>query len=324
MILLLDTAHLSVSSRNACFSVSDGEKSRLIAPKRIEAIVVCAKMNIDSSAFLLAFNTDVPIFYLDKFGAVVGVCRKSNFSNHTQIRRNQALFKIRPEGTEWVKGLVKLKLLGFCQNIRYFGEVLPSRATPNQRALETIERIIDEIKELNSMDLEELEGTLRGKEGVASRHYWASLSSCLPEGIRFEKRSQNPAQDPFNAALNYLYGILYTLVETSTFSVGLDPQMGIFHADQYQKPALAFDLIEPFRNWADRFLFDFFRSQIQEESFYKQKAGGIFLDKRGKAVLIPQFLTYMNRKTTFNGKITTRKGHIQNFAGDLAHQLFML
>jgi CRISPR-associated protein Cas1 len=112
------------------------------------------------------------------------------------------------------------------------------------------------------------------------------------------------------------------LRQSAAYSVGLDPQLGVFHADQYQKPVLAFDLIEPFRHWADRFLFGFVRDTDLGSGSFKITATGIFLDKKGKAMLIPRFLGYMDSRTTFNGRISTRRNHIINFAGDLAHQLF--
>ena len=41
--------------------------------------------------------------------------------------------------------------------------------------------------------------------------------------------------------------MLYAVVEGGLFASGLDPHLGILHADEYNKPTLAFDMIEPFR-----------------------------------------------------------------------------
>lgn len=41
--------------------------------------------------------------------------------------------------------------------------------------------------------------------------------------------------------------MLYSVVEAGLFTAGLDPYLGILHADAHKKPTLSFDLIEPFR-----------------------------------------------------------------------------
>jgi CRISPR-associated protein Cas1 len=59
--------------------------------------------------------------------------------------------------------------------------------------------------------------------------------------INFTSRQKRPAYDPFNVLLNYLYGMLYTAVHLSLLKSGLDPYMGILHADRYgATPTLVF------------------------------------------------------------------------------------
>ena len=81
-----------------------------------------------------------------------------------------------------------------------------------------------------------------GWEGTQSKRYWAAVASALPPAWQFGRRSRRPARNGFNAALNYLYGMLYTIVEQALFGAGLDPHLGILHSDQYDSPTLAFDL----------------------------------------------------------------------------------
>lgn len=324
MILLLDTAGLSVGSRNSCFSVSTVENARLISPKHIEAILITAKVNIDSSAMMLAFSHDVPLYYLDKNGAVTGVCRNATFNNASQIRRAQVWFADHREAVSWVKDLLLLKLKGYESNLRYFMETLPSVSAVVEPLIYSLQSAQIKAEKKEAERVSEIEDYLRGVEGAAGKAYWKGVSHSLPENYRFTERSRNPAQDEFNAALNYLYGILYTWVEKAIYTVGMDPQLGIMHSDQYQKPALAFDIIEPFRYWADRFLFEFFRQEKPDKGYFRRNDSGVYLDKKGKSILIPAFVKYMEDRTLFNDRITSRTGHITNFAGELAQQLFNL
>ncbi|MBW2028434.1 MAG: CRISPR-associated endonuclease Cas1, partial [Deltaproteobacteria bacterium] len=68
----------------------------------------------------------------------------------------------------------------------------------------------------------------------------------------FDGRSRRPAKNPFNAVLNYCYGMLYGLVEKACILAGLDPYIGFLHADDYNKKSLVFDLIEPFRIYGEQ------------------------------------------------------------------------
>lgn len=134
-------------------------------------------------------------------------------------------------------------------------------------------------------------------------------------------RRQHPAADAFNAALNYAYGMLYTTVETALFAAGLDPYLGIFHADQYDKPTLSYDLIEPFRPWADRLVLDLCLADTWPADAFEKTGNEVRLAKTGKAVLIPHLNAHLLEKADFNGRRAPRRTLIYQFAGALADQL---
>jgi CRISP-associated protein Cas1 len=324
MILLLDSPNMHLSVKNALFSLAADDRKKLIAPKKIESIIVTNDLLIDKKAVILAADTDVSVYFLDKMGQTKAVIRSTQFNNASVIRRSQVWMVDTNEGAEWVKGLILHKLEGIETNLRYFAECLPSKVNLVEKALLTLNACKASATELNGNTVKAIRDPLLGYEGSVARVYWEVLSECLPEELKFKGRSKHPALDPFNAALNYLYGILYTIVETSIFTVGMDPQLGIYHADQYQKPTLAFDLIEVFRQWPERFLFDFFRENGFERSFFKFEAKEVRLDTRGKSVLIPLFVGFLSKRTTHLGKINSRRAHIQSYSGDLALKLFNL
>ncbi len=67
-----------------------------------------------------------------------------------------------------------------------------------------------------------------------------SRSSPLTGGPRL-------AANPANALLNYLYALLEGEASVAARIVGLDPGMGVLHADQPNRDSLACDLMEPIR-----------------------------------------------------------------------------
>ncbi len=68
----------------------------------------------------------------------------------------------------------------------------------------------------------------------------------LPE-FRLEGRNKRPPTDPINALLSFTYTLLVKDWTVCLYSVGFDPMMGLYHRPRYGKPALALDMMEPFR-----------------------------------------------------------------------------
>ena len=103
---------------------------------------------------------------------------------------------------------------------------------------------------------------LLGVEGDAAAVYFRAFAGLLaPPGaeklpedrkkgmapFRFETRNRRPPTDPVNAMLSLAYAMLTRHLTVALATVGLDPYRGFFHAPRYGKPALALDIMEPFR-----------------------------------------------------------------------------
>jgi CRISPR-associated endonuclease Cas1 len=99
---------------------------------------------------------------------------------------------------------------------------------------------------------------LLGIEGDAAAVYFRSFASLLkpPDDkpdeaglavFRFEARNRRPPADPVNAMLSLAYSMLARHLTIALAAVGLDPYRGFYHVPRYGRPALALDLMEPFR-----------------------------------------------------------------------------
>jgi CRISPR-associated protein Cas1 len=102
---------------------------------------------------------------------------------------------------------------------------------------------------------------LLGIEGDAAVTYFRAFARLLappapesaagggsgPPEFRFEARNRRPPTDPVNAMLSLAYAMLARHLTVALATIGLDPFRGFFHAPRYGRPALALDLMEPFR-----------------------------------------------------------------------------
>ncbi|GAB4315506.1 MAG: CRISPR-associated endonuclease Cas1 [Candidatus Sumerlaeia bacterium] len=92
---------------------------------------------------------------------------------------------------------------------------------------------------------------LMGIEGLAARVYFPAFGALLAEAagadFDWQGRSRRPPRDPINALLSLGYALLARDMEIAVRAVGLEPMAGFFHAPENGRPALALDLMEPFR-----------------------------------------------------------------------------
>jgi len=98
---------------------------------------------------------------------------------------------------------------------------------------------------------------LLGIEGNAARLYFslfqglvkAEPDETVPAIFRFDfnGRNRRPPRDAVNALLSLGYSLLVKDFTIACYMVGFDPMMGFYHQPRFGRPALALDLMEPFR-----------------------------------------------------------------------------
>ena len=125
---------------------------------------------------------------------------------------------------------------------------------------------------------------IRGLEGAGARSYFAAYCQVYPERFNFTGRNRRPPRDPVNACLSFAYSLLTADALRTLYTCGLDPSIGFYHQPAYGRPSLACDLVEIVRTRADRCIFlDMFRRQVLDSKHFKQRDGGVFLDKEGRS-----------------------------------------
>ncbi len=94
---------------------------------------------------------------------------------------------------------------------------------------------------------------LLGIEGTAAERYFRHFTEMLKTGgdpqlnFDFNCRNRRPPRDPVNAMLSFAYAMLTREWTVTLAAVGLDPYRGFLHQPRFGRPALALDMMEPFR-----------------------------------------------------------------------------
>jgi CRISPR-associated protein Cas1 len=188
----------------------------------------------------------------------------------------------------------------------------------------THEKILDKMQGLISQ-LEAEAGInllwLRRLEALISRWHWAGVAIGLKSQIQIGPRNMRPAKDRFNALLNYLYGTLYGLVEGCQIAAGLDPHISIMHRMDYNTPSLVFDMIEPFRPWADAFAIDLFLEGRWQPDYAEESGDCVLLSPAGKKYILTEWFAWLEQKSPFPKKMVKRRDQVQQLCTALAADL---
>jgi len=319
MQLVLDTPGLELLKKDRTLLIKGEQSSRVISPAKLTSIAITAKVILHTDAVVLCVKNQIPILFFDRIGRANARVWSPYFESIATLRRYQVKFGEGVEASSWMVDLFLLKAEEQIENLRWLN------ARSNRAGLETaIKQIRQQSKAFEGFRdqlLDECSSRMMGVEGAIARVYWQSLGSSLPRQYTFSKRSRQPAEDVFNAALNYLYGMLYAVVEAGLFAAGLDPHLGILHADEYNKPTLSFDLIESFRPWIDRLLMEECLKDSIKTAFFTQNQHGIFLNKEGKAFFIPLFNDFLRSERKYFERQATVRNHVYFLAAQLARRI---
>jgi CRISPR-associated endonuclease Cas1 len=190
-------------------------------------------------------------------------CSAGYGRDDARLRRAQALATTNGTGLGIVGELLEQKL---------HGQAAVAAALPKSdaaiRARAAIDQAAVELKNAGSMQ------QLRLVEAQAARDYFTAWSQVPVSFARADQQrvpdhwhsfgsrvspvtsANRLAANPANAILNYLFALIEAEASLACHAVGLDPGIGLLHADQKARDSLALDLMEPIRPEAERYLLD--------------------------------------------------------------------
>jgi CRISPR-associated endonuclease Cas1 len=222
-------------------------------------------------------DQDAAFVMLDRNGSVLVTTGPARTAD-ARLRRAQALAQQSGVALQIARELIGQKLVGQERLVREKLAVCS--------VADTIARIWAAVSRADSMQ------EIRLLEANAAYAYWSAWHSVrimfskmdlrrvpdhwLTFGSRVSPLSASPrlAVNPANAILNYLYAILEAETRLAAAAVGLDPALGLLHADTQWRDNLACDLMEPVRPQVDAYLLDWITHEVlRREWFFEERNG---------------------------------------------------
>ena len=157
-----------------------------------------------------------------------------------------------------------------------------------------VRRAHDLAASLRALPQAESRDAVRGVEGEAARGYFGALNLLLRPDLRerfaMDGRTRRPPRDRLNALLSFLYSMWVNDCSSACEVAGLDPQVGYLHALRPGRPALALDLVEEFRPFADRLALTLLnRLQVGHADFDEREGGAVLLQGDARKTVVVAF-----------------------------------
>ena len=160
--------------------------------------------------------------------------------------------------------------------------------------------------------------TLLGLEGTAAARYFGAFANLIKQdggakslAFDFNHRNRRPPADPVNALLSYAYTLLAKSWSVTLSAVGFDTYRGFYHQPRYGRPALALDLMEPFRPLiADSTVLQAINNGEVRPSDFVSAAGSVALTSEGRKRFIAAFERRMSHEIShpmFGYRISYRR-----------------
>ena len=243
--LYLNTPGVRVGKSGAVLQVR--EKERLLQEARLGEICQVSLMGnvqISTQAVQALCEAEIPLCYFSMggwfYGITMGLNQKNVFLRRGQFRLSDQDYFTRALARRLVEGKIRNQRTMLQRN----------HVEPKRNTVAGLKEMAERAERAESIE------ELLGIEGNAARLYFGDFTGMIkpdegadPGEFRFdlERRNRRPPKDPVNAMLSLGYSLLAKDLTVACYAVGFDPYIGFYHQPRFGRPALALDLMEPFR-----------------------------------------------------------------------------
>lgn len=259
--VVADGYALQLTVQNGQLNIIDGvgthRRHRTITRSNriVKRIVVLGRSGtITLAALRWCTQVGISVSVIDPDGTLTAASSYPN-PNDARLRRAQASALGTPTGRAIARQLIAAKITGHA-------EILESLEYPNEATLLRTSR--DILTSSPSLELDRI----REIEAFAASIYFSKWSETVSANFAVKERFKVPrhwllpsprqspltykssprkAADPVNAILNYAYALGESIVRHACHTVGLDPALGVMHADKKHRDSMALDILEPLR-----------------------------------------------------------------------------
>ncbi|MBL8747295.1 MAG: CRISPR-associated endonuclease Cas1 [Phycisphaerae bacterium] len=294
VVLQREGIRVGVRGQSVRVTDKEGRLVRDLPLANIESLAVLGGVQVSTQALTVFAEHEVPVAFLTAAGRLVAMMDPLGPTS-AAVRAAQVRGLDRKEkALELARAVTLAKIANQRTLLMRNHAGLPARAASDlQECAAAAERAasIDE---------------LRGHEGHAAAIYFSHFAGMFKEGVReiaerFDAngRQRRPPPDPVNAVLSFGYSMLTNECVAASRLASLEPTLGTLHATRPGRPALALDLMEPFRPLiADSVAVSAFNRGELTEGHFLDTAAGCALTDAGRKGFFSAYGRRMDTEVT--------------------------
>jgi CRISPR-associated protein Cas1 len=249
--LYLNSQGMRVGKSGEVIQVREGDELKQeVRLGEVSQINLLGNVQLSTQAVQAFCSSEVPVCYFSQGGWFYGIT--SGLNSRNVFLRHRQFMSAEHDGI--ALRLSRKLVAGKIRNQRTL--LQRNHIEPPEQPLRLLKALADKAEVATELE------SLLGIEGSAARIYFSEFAGMLkaPEeendahqGQRtqfrfdFTERNRRPPRDPVNALLSLAYSILAKDLTITCYALGFDPYWGFYHQPRFGRPALALDLMEPFR-----------------------------------------------------------------------------
>lgn len=291
VVLQREGLRVGVRGQSVRITDKDGEVVKELPLANIESLAVVGSVQLSTQSLAVFAEQEVPVAFLTGAGRLTAMMDPLGPTS-AAVRAAQVRVLDRPEKTlELARAVTVAKIANQRTLLMRNHAGLPTRVAVDLQDCITAAEHAATIDEL------------RGHEGNAAAIYFRHFAGMFKEGVReiaarFDTngRQRRPPPDPINAVLSFAYSMLTHECTSACRLASLEPTLAALHATRPGRPAMALDLMEPFRPLiAESVAVSAFnRGELGDGHFLSTSAGCALTDAGRKAF----FCVYGRRMDT--------------------------
>ena len=306
VVLQKEGIRVGVRGQSVRITDKDGQLVRELPLANIESLAVLGGVQVSTQALAVFAEHEVPVAFMSSAGRLVAMMDPLGPTS-AAVRAAQVRVLDRPErALELARAITMAKIANQRTLLMRNHTGLPPRVASD------LQQCVSSAERAKTLD------ELRGHEGNAAAIYFANFAGMFKQGVsdiaaRFvaNGRQRRPPPDPINSVLSFGYAMLANECTAACRLASLEPTLGALHATRPGRPALALDLMEPFRPLiADSVAVSAFNRGELVEGHFLDTAAGCALTDAGRKGFFSAYGRRMDtevRHHTFEYRLSYRR-----------------
>lgn len=242
VVIQREGVRVGVRGQSVRISDKNGKAVREFPLANVESLAVLGGVQVSTQSLAVFADQEVPVAFLSSAGRLTAMMDPMGPTSAAIRTAQVRMLDKASKALELARAVTVAKIANQRTLLMRNHSDLPSRVASDLQAC------VDAAAKASTVD------QLRGHEGNAAAIYFAHFAGMFKEGVkeiaaRFDAngRQRRPPPDPINSIISFGYSMLTNECVAALRLASLEPTIGSLHATRPGRPALALDLMEPFR-----------------------------------------------------------------------------